>query len=110
LHQLLKLPVLIEHFVEHKELNPSISFLDFLSMHYTATENHDGDSNSTDTELPFKSHDNCVAMSVSASTPASFESFTFNPLSVFQNNIPIHTEAHFASSFLSNIWQPPQLG
>ncbi len=109
LHQLLKLPVLIEHFSEHKELNPNISFFDFLSMHYAATEDHDGDSNSTDEELPFKSHDNCISNNISIGNPPSIENFSFDPLSVFQKNIPIHSEAFIASSFLSNIWQPPQL-
>lgn len=57
-------------------------------MHYAATEDHDGESNSTDTELPFKSHDNCISSNSCIGTPASFESFSFDPLSVIQKKYP----------------------
>jgi hypothetical protein len=51
LGQLLKLPVLIEHFQKHQEQNGD-SLLGFLKDHY-ATEHQDADQ-SEDQQLPFK--------------------------------------------------------
>lgn len=51
LGQLMKLPVLIEHFYKHK-LHDGVSLLDFLSDHYTS-EHYDADQ-PEDEQLPFK--------------------------------------------------------
>jgi len=51
--QLLKLPVLVAHFMEHKQLNAGISFTEFLSMHYWGTDMDDHDED-RDQQLPFK--------------------------------------------------------
>jgi hypothetical protein len=51
--QLIKIPTLLVHYVEHKEKDVSVSFLDFLSMHYGGTDLNDGD-NDRDMQLPFK--------------------------------------------------------
>lgn len=53
LYQLLKVPSLIQHFTEHKALNESISFIDFLSMHYWGDDLDDNDDEK-DMQLPFK--------------------------------------------------------
>ena len=52
LGQLLKLPVLIEHFYKHKA-QEGVSLTEFLNDHYS-TEHNDSDQ-SEDQELPFKS-------------------------------------------------------
>ena len=51
LGQLMKLPVLIEHFYKHK-LQDGVSLLEFLNDHY-ASEHNDADQ-SEDERLPFK--------------------------------------------------------
>ncbi|WP_229208630.1 hypothetical protein [Dyadobacter luticola] len=53
LYQVLKVPSLITHFVEHKALNHEISFMDFLSMHYWGDDLND-DDDEKDMQLPFK--------------------------------------------------------
>lgn len=53
MYQLLKLPILIQHFSEHKALDPTISFTDFLSMHYWGEDIDDNDYD-RDMKLPFK--------------------------------------------------------
>lgn len=40
LGEFLKLPLLIHHYIEHNQDNNSHSFLDFLTMHYRADDNH----------------------------------------------------------------------
>ncbi len=51
--QLLKIPVLLEHFSEHQHRNPGISFFAFLEMHYWGQDLPDDDTD-RDMELPFK--------------------------------------------------------
>ena len=50
--QFYKLPVLVQHFQEHKKLM-DLSFLDFLSMHYWGEDLKDNDAD-RDMQLPFK--------------------------------------------------------
>ena len=52
----MKLPKLYGHFMEHKALNASIAFGDFLSMHYLGNDPDDHDDEK-DMELPFKRFD-----------------------------------------------------
>ncbi|WP_090631689.1 hypothetical protein [Parapedobacter indicus] len=55
LAQLLKAPVLFEHFKEHRQVDARISFLDFLTHHYSFEKHTDNDE-SRDMQLPFKGH------------------------------------------------------
>lgn len=54
LHELFRLPYLVEHFREHRDQNPSLSLLDFLALHYSGNHPEDKDD-SEDQQLPFKS-------------------------------------------------------
>ncbi|MCX2480956.1 hypothetical protein OQY15_17760 [Pedobacter sp. MC2016-15] len=56
LRELSKLPLLFEHFSEHQQRNPSVTFVDFLSMHYWGDDLDDNDDN-RDMQLPFKKLD-----------------------------------------------------
>lgn len=57
LQQLTKVPVLMEHYQEHKLRNGDITFLDFMIMHYVSDDGvHDDDNR--DMELPFKKSHN----------------------------------------------------
>jgi len=57
--QLLKLPFLISHFVEHNEQNnSSISLIEYLELHYDE-QKHSGDEHQNDNKLPFKTVDDC---------------------------------------------------
>lgn len=104
LNQLLKLPVLFEHFTEHKELNRKISFFDFLCMHYSS--NNDDDDR--DMQLPFKSHDN-YSVQITVVIPRQ-EPLSFDFIPAFDKNFSLDKNFNFSSSFLSNIWQPPKIG
>ncbi len=63
LHQLLKIPVLIEHFHEHRQEENSISFWSFLRMHYLEKIVVDKDYQ-RDQQLPMRDAD-CGMMTVS---------------------------------------------
>lgn len=105
--QLLKLPVLVMHFQEHQQKNPSISFAQFLHHHYAVNHKDDGDSN-RDRQLPFQSHDNCSSFQV-----PFYLFLTFTPLSpnitiIKEENPSYYTSAHILAAHLSTIWQPPR--
>ncbi len=109
--ELLKIPVLIEHYGEHQEMSKGISFSEFLYMHY-GSHNHDKTKNDKDDDLPFQSHSDCG--SVNFVSPIILPTTTYSlsiskPIenSTEKNYYDVH--ASFTSSFLCSIWQPPQI-
>ncbi|WP_157278683.1 hypothetical protein [Olivibacter sitiensis] len=92
--QLFKLPILFEHYKEHKSKDDRIGFVDFLSMHYWG-DDLDDDDDDRDMQLPFKKIDvhahylfvpgarissvRKVAFAISASYSMSYNYFCPNP-------------------------------
>ncbi|MCD6012790.1 MAG: hypothetical protein K0Q79_2652 [Flavipsychrobacter sp.] len=56
LQQFLKVPALIDHYHEHKQQKPDITFVDFIFMHYIGDDGV-ADDDSKDMQLPFKKSD-----------------------------------------------------
>lgn len=107
LNQLLKLPILYEHFQEHHQENNSLSMFDFILMHYSSNDHNKSDQDE-DMKLPFKSPDGCFSASIIAFIPQPIE---FVKKVVFIEKEPINNYSYkeFSSSYLSSIWQPPKL-
>lgn len=106
LSELLKIPLLIEHYSEHQMGSEKLSFADFLHMHYVDHENHSDDK---DRDLPFQAHSNSEI--VHYYLPISPSVYTISTLSISDQTEEknFHTVDHsLTSSFLSSIWQPPQ--
>jgi hypothetical protein len=110
LKQLLKLPVLIHHYMEHDEDDAGKSLLAFLQEHYAeehakaATQHHDQDHEN----LPFKSHQDGFSQSnFFCATPATFDYESERTIKVITNSIYI--ESSHCPSALSKIWQPPRI-
>jgi hypothetical protein len=106
----LKFPLLVEHFAEHKNLNPKISFWDFFCEHYSHDDNIANSDHDKDMKLPFKSfssHCHSNAFYVFENT----KSIVFS--SYFFEEIVIKTKFSYQFSFISqfknNIWQPPKI-
>lgn len=60
-NQLLKLPLLVQHFIEHQMEDESLTFCDFLGMHY-AHVNQKNNDDAKDKKLPFKTnHANIIS-------------------------------------------------
>lgn len=105
LQQLFKIPVLISHFFEHQQRNESITFMDYLSMHYWGSDIDDNDHD-RDMQLPFKKGD----------LGHSFQTFFIeHRIELVVENFPSersygviksqnHTSSHFGSLF-----KPPRL-
>lgn len=101
LHEVLRLPILFGHFVEHRSQVPSMTFFQFLSMHYKTDTPHDA----TDMELPFKDCSGSIATAVALleqkvilTTMTGFAESTF----------PSTYVAFIPSSGLDEIFQPPR--
>ncbi len=106
LNQFFKLPVLFEHFSEHKTENKNITFLQFLKIHYQG--NHAPDSDDLkDKRLPFKSQGNSFSTQIFAVLPA----FSEIEISLFSDNkksIAFYKNQFVPTFKLESIWQPPK--
>jgi hypothetical protein len=107
LHQLLKAPLLIEHFIEHKEENEGITLWQFLYIHYAMGDVNDSDYDK-DMKLPFKTHDNCVSFFSNVYLPSAKVSIE-KPIQLLQRKSFVNKDQFLLTSFLSNIWQPPRI-
>jgi len=102
-HEVLRLPLLVEHFTEHKKLVGDISFWGFLVMHYKTNASHDAD----DSRLPFKDPAHSfTAPTLAVTSPKIIlkEAQLITEVSHISN----YTE-NFIASHLSDIFQPPRL-
>lgn len=103
----MKLPVLVEHFSEHKAKDSNLSLIDFLSNHYAQDDDHDGDEEQ-EMKLPFKSHDGCINSIVSESVPSSVYYLPAKPVYSESKSYSNYSEQFLTSAYLSSIWQPPK--
>ena len=107
LHQLAKIPLLIEHFEEHQQQNNQLTFFDFLNLHYSGEEKIDAD-HEKDMKLPFKSHDGCISTFIAANIPPSFSNLVLKEFSESILSFPSREDCFLSSNYLSSIWQPPK--
>ncbi len=103
----LKLPVLLDHYQEHREELREISFLDFLTQHYgqadhaTADHQHEG-------KLPFKSGLAIgLVHALMADVPQDFVLPHWH-IQLEIKALPFSTQSNYGRSLLSAIWQPPK--
>ncbi len=106
-HQLLKLPMLVHHYIEHKKQNQKISFTDFLNMHYVMADDGDGDT-AEDMQLPFKSDNTCGNVCGIGFISNSNYELIIKAISAENKLFNNHTVEFISSAFLSSIWQPPK--
>ena len=105
LHQLMKLPVLIEHFMEHRQLNSSITLLDFLKEHYQGHTVMDNDYQ-RDMQLPFKTADCLTAISFVFEEPVSIE--FEQQVAEVRKEYNLHKGTFSPSLVQHSIFQPPR--
>lgn len=105
-HQLLKLPVVFQHFAEHQQENRNISFLQFLDMHYMHGSPMDKDHD-RDMQLPFKATGDCIAMAT-AFVPLTTQISIAKPVETISQTNCIIQHQCLLPAYLSSIWQPPK--
>lgn len=61
-YQFVKIPILFEHFQDHKSGDSQITFLEYLKLHYKDGQHKDADYNA-DIQLPFQTSNTFQALS-----------------------------------------------
>ena len=106
LSQLLKIPLLIEHYTEHKLDNGNLSLLSFMYMHYVGDDGDTTDEQK-DQNFPFKSAhfqmQNTVVFSV----------FKYELPKIFVNNNrsvwPVMQSNSLSTIALGSLFRPPRV-
>jgi len=106
LSQVLKFPVLWEHFHEHQLLNSNVSLVDFLKEHYFNGGRQNPDY-TRDMQLPFKTHNACQANLVAIFAPVLSNIIQAPEYPALCFTISYQRQ-QFHSNFRSAIWQPPK--
>ncbi|WP_026905254.1 hypothetical protein [Pedobacter glucosidilyticus] len=107
LYQLLKLPILVEHLIEHKMQDNNITIFEFFSMHYALEDVRDADYE-RDMQLPFKTHNHINQVDCNVNLPQYSLNVITLPTIIQQHNTPVYRSLFIHSVYLSTIWQPPK--
>ncbi|WP_294965558.1 hypothetical protein [uncultured Flavobacterium sp.] len=102
--QFYKLPILIEHYQEHRQLM-DLSFIDFLSMHYWGEDLKDNDAD-RDMQLPFKTISSSAFHFVFILDDKDLFPVPFNP-ELPQSKIPTYKSDLFSDPNLLSLFRPP---
>jgi len=107
LHQLMRLPILIDHFVEHRLDTPTISFSDYIALHYSG-DNQTETEIGRDSQLPFKNA-NCPEVFITIGMPPEeFPEATTQVFGLAPDVIVPHSST-ITSAVQVSIWQPPRV-
>ncbi|MBP6730634.1 MAG: hypothetical protein KA149_01160 [Chitinophagales bacterium] len=106
-YQLLKLPKLVTHFLEHRAENKQMTLTAFLVMHYLSPTVVDADYEH-DMQLPFKTEAISLPQGAIALIPISIPDFSFSTFVSVVHKTPVLNDGFVLSLSLCNIWQPPK--
>ncbi|MBK6829543.1 MAG: hypothetical protein IPG92_01825 [Flavobacteriales bacterium] len=106
LRQLLRVPELIVHFLDHRSEEPNMSLTDFLWIHYCTEQVHDHDFHE-DEELPFRSHDNVPTLIVLLDVLPVHNGEQLIPPSATAPVFPVCDLGVLAGEHAA-VWQPPR--
>jgi hypothetical protein len=106
-YQLLKLPVVFQHFKEHKKEDKNISFLQFLAMHYLHGSPKDKDYE-RDMQLPFKTSGEYLSSVSPDFVPAVLTIPITKTVEAPEKRKLSLQVLYLQSPCLSAIWQPPK--
>jgi hypothetical protein len=102
-HEALRLPLLLEHYAEHKVLANDLTFWEFMVMHYRTNTAHDEHDN----QLPFKVPGHQFATTAVALLVTKV-SLKENTTGTKVNHLSTYSESHFELQ-LGEIFQPPKM-
>lgn len=106
--EVLKLPMLIQHYLEHTSEEKDVTIFKFLVQHYTEGENHDcRENHSHHDQLPFKAIDGHFSSVVFIAASPSIV-ISNNTLVVTAIKLPAYSQQSYSNAYLNSIWQPPR--
>lgn len=106
LYQLLKIPQLIEHYFEHKDLNSEMTPTAFLKTHYDHPVK-DGDYGK-DQKLPFIIHAKPLTLLFTLDKGLQIDSQQVLFVNIISHKMPSTDEDHCFKGFLNSVWEPPR--
>ena len=106
-YQVLKLPVILEHYHEHKKENSNIGFIEFLDIHYMHGSPMDDDYE-RDMQLPFKKATHHIYTASAHVKDLTTSQITISILPEEVTYIIIN-EHNIPSHYSSSIFQPPRV-
>jgi hypothetical protein len=106
-YQVLKLPLLIEHYIKHKQEDPQLTLLGFLKLHYSGKTVFDADYQQ-DMRLPFKTQQNTSFFSAVNDIPQPMGIEVESPLLASTDYMILDTRVDF-SAFFHSVFQPPRV-
>lgn len=105
LGELIKLPLMVEHYMEHKERNSNLTIFEFLCIHYQGQDVPDADYDK-DMKLPFKSYTSICSVVffplIQEYKPIQKISSTYKKQNLYTYSFS------YSSIYHSSIWQPPR--
>jgi hypothetical protein len=106
LNQLLKLPVLVAHYMEHHQQDQRVGFAQFVYMHYIGSDHNDND-NDRDMQLPYKKVDlqSLDHPLIAAIKPALEQRPAFSIIVVQ----PVFDNDDLPQPALSSLFRPPRV-
>ena len=108
-YQLLKLPLLVQHYIQHRAEDPGISFIAFLKIHYNKKLVIDDDWQQ-DQQLPFKTQQSANAFMFGfvsmPSHPISFQNISYP---FIEKIFRLEDKSEYSYTLLQDIFQPPKL-
>ena len=105
--ELLKVPILLEHYKEHKSQNSSLGFLNYLYQHYASNFIIDKDFQK-DAKLPFKGDFNNNLQPISCND-IFYIDIKQQSITALQKIRISAVDESFISSYYGGIWQPPKI-
>ncbi|MBK7298202.1 MAG: hypothetical protein IPI91_16905 [Flavobacteriales bacterium] len=106
LHQLIKLPGLIAHYVEHAQEDADETILCFLADHYLSGSHKLQDSGHG-SELPFHGDHDCTSHTVQIAVPMPPNTPVFT-CSVSIPDPPVIDDMSYSFLLSDDVWQPPK--
>jgi hypothetical protein len=107
-HHILRIPLLVQHFREHRQLDPSISFLSFIQLHYVGLIEVDEDYEQ-DRQLPFREADcGLSAINISCECPVPSIEIVGQSEEI-ANHFILYDEDNNSLLSVADIFQPPRL-
>ena len=106
--ELIKVKMLVSHFQETCKQDPSISFFQFLVMHYI-TDDLNGQDNEQDMQLPFKSQGSCSDINLITDIVISCNSNPVLPNEICINTLLVPDIIFITMNCQYIIWHPPQV-
>lgn len=105
--ELFKTGAFVTHYLQHKQQNRQLTFLQFIDMHYLGNDAKDNDD-AEDNQLPFR-HCECslhLPIAVNHNTNAYTE--LNHPVAIVANRFRLYNQLSLPSCYLADIWQPPR--